>query len=334
MTHQSASQAVQAWIGIDVSKATLDAYLLAASGGGHIGQFTNDPSGFSKLLKWAKRHSADACGHFCLEATGAYSQEIALFLAERNEHVSVVNPYRVHHAGISQGKINRTDRASAKLLAEYCQKEQPPFWKAPAPHIRTLLALVRHLDTLGQERARNSNRLQEPGRLKTVQKSLEKIDELLGSQIEEIEQEIAKHIDNHPDLKNDQKLLLTIPGIGRTTANRILAELPDVSLFSSAKEVAAFVGLQPRLCQSGTSVHKRPRMSKRGNPHLRKALFLPAMTAIRFNPSIQALSQRLAERQKSKMAIVGAAMRKLLMIAFGVLRSQKAFYYPKPATAP
>ena len=105
----------------------------------------------------------------------------------------------------------------------------------------------------------------------------------------------------------------------------LLAELGDISHFSNARQVAAFAGLVPRLRESGTSVRGRSRLSKVGSSRLRKALYFPAITALRFNPLIKAFGLRLSVQGKSKMLIIGAAMRKLLHLAYGVLKSQRPF---------
>ena len=120
-------------------------------------------------------------------------------------------------------------------------------------------------------------------------------------------------------------MLRTIPGIGPVAAHALLAELPDPSRFATAQQAAAYAGLAPREYRSGTSVKKRTRLSKAGNARLRKALYLPAMTAIRFNPLVGAFYARLVEAGKAKMAALGACMRKLLMIAYGVLKSRTPF---------
>ena len=136
---------------------------------------------------------------------------------------------------------------------------------------------------------------------------------------------IRDHIDQHPGLKAQQELLVSIPGIGQTTAAKFLAEIMDVKLYGSARQLAAFAGLVPRLHESGSSVRGKARLSKMGAGSLRKALYFPAIAAIKYNPYIKALSARLKERGKCPMQIIGAAMRKLLHIAYGVLKSGRPF---------
>ena len=148
-----------------------------------------------------------------------------------------------------------------------------------------------------------------------------------------LEDAIEEHVRDHPRLKEDRDLLTSVPGISATTAHWILAELPDVEQFASAQSAAAYAGLAPQEFRSGTSVRKATQLSKRGNAFLRRALYMPALSAIRYNPLIKAFFEQLVERGKSRMVAVGAAMRKLLMIAYGVLKSRRAFSL-EPAQQP
>lgn len=147
----------------------------------------------------------------------------------------------------------------------------------------------------------------------------------LDEQIKQIKRLIQEHIKRHPGLREQQQLLASIPGIGELTAAKLLAEIGDLSNYESARQVAAYAGLTPRREVSGSSVRGRARLSKTGNAALRKALYLPAIVAKQHNPAIKAFCERLSKNGKSKMAVIGAAMRKLLHLAYGVLKSGKAF---------
>ena len=137
--------APRAWIGIDVAKCALDVCLHPEGSKPLSRQFDNSPAGFAKLLLWVQGHTPEADCHFCLEATGTYSQGLALFLAEAGHKVSIVNPFRIKHAALSRGVGSKTDQADAQVLADYCRKENPPLWRAAAPEVRTLVALLRRL---------------------------------------------------------------------------------------------------------------------------------------------------------------------------------------------
>src|SRR5262249_3217775 len=215
--------------------------------------------------------------------------------------------------------------SDAHLIARYCESERPGAWTAPTAEVRQLQALVRHLDALVEMRVQEMNRLSSGVREQLVIDSLKSHIEYLEREIEKISRQINDHINKHPTLKENKELLTTIPGIGEDTAIKLMAEIPDVNRYSSARQLAAHAGATPRRHESGTSVKRGSVMSKIGNVRLRKALYYPAITAKRFNPIISEFCKRLEQRGKTKMAIIGAAMRKLLHQVFGVLRSGKAF---------
>jgi transposase len=187
-----------------------------------------------------------------------------------------------------------------------------------------LQALVRRLDSLTEMRQMEANRL-EVATTEAVRASLAEHLAFLDQEVARTEGLIRSHIDSHPGLREQRQLLLSIPGIGDTTAAKLLGEILDVKLYAGARQLAAFAGLAPRLHESGSSVRRRARLSKTGAPRLRKALYFPAIVAMRHNPHVRALSERLKERGKCPMQIIGAAMRKLLHIAYGVLKSGKPF---------
>jgi len=158
-----------------------------------------------------------------------------------------------------------------------------------------------------------------------VKASIKKIMGQLEKEIADIKKTIREHIGAHPDLQAKSALLATIPGVGEATISQILAFVGNVEAFKNAKQLAAFVGLNPTQRQSGTSVRGRTHLSKMGDSNLRKALYLPAMTAKKYNPIIKKFCDNLANGGKPKMLIIGAAMRKLIHIIYGVLKSQKPF---------
>jgi transposase len=199
-------------------------------------------------------------------------------------------------------------------------------WKPPAPEIRQLQALVRRLEALTEMRTAESNRLEAAsGADEVVRRSLEDHLAYRTAEIKRTEKLVRTHINNHPGLKEQSTLLDSIPGIAQTTAATLLAEITDITQYRSARQVAASAGLVPRERQSGSSVRGRPRLSKIGNARLRRALYFPAITALRCRPFFQAWAKGLQERGKCKMSIIGAAMRKLIHLAYGVLKTGKPF---------
>jgi len=260
-----------------------------------------------------------------MEATGAYSNGIAMFLAEQDLLVSVENPARIKHFGEAMGYLNKTDKADAKTIATYCSKISPGPWRMSLPEVKQLIAYMRRYEDLQGLLTQEKNRLSEPFLPKEIQSSLKKSIRFLQKQLSEIKDRIEKHIDNHPGLKQDKELLESIKGVGEITALWLLAELPDVSQFDKASDVASYAGLAPREKRSGTSIHGHTRISKAGNRYLRKALYMPALSAKRYNEPVKDLYERLIAKGKHPKSAIVACMRKLLLIAYGVLKNRQPF---------
>ncbi|NCF67251.1 MAG: IS110 family transposase [Chloroflexi bacterium] len=310
-------------LGVDVSKSKFDVALLRDNEY-VLATFHNDSVGFVRLRKWLKKRKVNEL-HACLEATGRYGDDLALYLHEAGYRVSIANPARIHAYAVSQLKRNKTDREDAKLIAHFCATQDPELWTPPAQAQQELQAMVRHLESLQTMRQQESNRLQAGVPSMAVRETLEAHIAFLDEQINQLTQRIRDHIDHHPDLKQQKDLLTSIPGIADVTATKLLAEIPSLERFQGASQLAAYAGLTPRQHQSGSSVFRRGRMAKTGNAHLRRALYMPALVALRWNPIIRVFADRLRERGKHKMVIIGAVMRKLLHIVYGVLNSGMPF---------
>ncbi len=311
-------------LGIDIAKAKFDACLVKPHGKSKHKVFANTWHGFEQLITWLASHHVSNL-HACLEATGSYGEPLALFLFEAGLMVSLVNPAAVRafaNAGLSRTK---TDKVDAELIARFCLAQQPKAWHPPAPELRELQALVRRLESLVEMRVAEENRLSSGISTEAVRQSLEEHIAYLLEEIKQTEQLIRQHINNHTDLKELSDLLDSIPGIGNTTAALLLAEIVNFKQYTSARQVAAYAGLVPRERRSGTSVRGRACLSKIGNARLRKALYFPAITALRCNDFFKTWANPLRERGKSKMTVIGAAMRKLIHLAYGVLKTGKPF---------
>lgn len=311
-------------LGLDVAKATFHACLVRPSGKLRHRAFPNTPAGFAQLSDWLEKQGVELT-HACLEATGTYYEALASYLHEEGHTVSVVNPAAVKDYARSRLSRTKTDRVDATLIAGFCLERRPPAWAPPAPELRELQALVRRLDSLVEMRTMEENRLSSGVTVAAVRASLEESLAHLTRQIEKAEALIRSHIDRHPGLRRQRELLDSIPGVGEATAAALLAEVPDITRYRSARQVAAFAGLVPRERQSGSSVRGRVRLSKIGNARLRKALYFPAVTALRCSPYFQQWAEGLRQRGKSKMTVIGAAMRKLVHLAYGVLKTGKPF---------
>jgi transposase len=306
-------------LGIDVAKKKLDACFMA---GGRVlmKKFDNDTKGVKLLQGWLRSLRMERV-HVCLEATGTYSEMVAEYLHEQGHRVSVVNPLRIEAFARSDLKRNKTDTADARTIAEFCLEKSPEDWHPLPPEIKQLQALTRRIEVLERMLASEHNRLETAP--KTVRPSVKRVITELEKEIANVQQLIKDHIDNHPDLKQQSELLQTIPGIGEKTARLLLGEI-EFRQFSSARALAAYVGVTPRRYQSGTSLN-RTRLSKVGNGRIRRALYFPAIVAVRYNEVINLFARRLKQNGKTPMQIVGAAMRKLLHIAYGVIKNNRPF---------
>lgn len=305
-------------IGIDIAKAKFDAAALR-NGKYKTKVFQNTPEGFRAFLAWLQ---AFPTPHVCLEATGRYGEGLALFLVDHGLAVSVVNPAQIHAFGHAELSRTKTDKSDAKRIARFCLSQRPPLFQPPPPAVRPLQALVRRLESLLEMRQMEKNRLD--GADPTVRPSIEAVLATLDTEIAATRSRIREHIDHDPDLKSRRDLLDTIPGLGDATIPVLLAALGDVHRFENARSVAAFAGLSPKEHQSG-KWKGHTRLSKTGDALLRKALYMPAIVARRHNPLIRAFCERLKAQGKNGKLIVGAAMRKLLVLAYGVLKSGRPF---------
>ncbi len=310
-----------AYLGLDIAKATYQATLLS-QGKRFRREFNNQPAEFGRLSHWLHKHGAVQV-HACLEATGRYGEDLALYLHTQGHQVSVVNPLRIKAYAQSQLTRNKTDRLDADLIAQFCQTQTPDLWTPPAPEVLELRELVHHYDSLQALKVQVQNRRQSGVKSAVVQAQLDSQLRLLEQQLTDLRQQINDHLDQHPDLRRQADLLESIPGIGALTAAKLVAE--DPLRFASARAFAAYAGATPRQGLSGTSVHRPARLSKLGDADLRRAVYFPAVVACRYNPLVHALSDRLAERGKCAMTIIGAAMHKVLRLAYGVLKSGQPF---------
>ena len=310
-------------LGIDISKQKFDARLIREGGKFRHQVFPNSPAGFSQLSDWLAKHRVERL-HACLEATGAYGEALPLDLHEAGHTVSIVNPASIKACAQSRLSRAKTDKADATLIAQFCSERRPPAWQPPPAEVRDLQALVRRLDSLLEMRQMEANRL-EVAATPAVRGSPAEHLAYLDQEAARAGELIRAHIDAHPGPRGRRGLLLSIPGIGETTAAKLLGEIMGVKLSAGARQLAAFSGLAPRLHQSGSSVKKRAKLSKTGAPRLRKALYFPAIVAMRHDPSVREMGERLKGRGKCPMQVIGAAMRKLIHIAYGVLKSGKPF---------
>lgn len=326
---------MNAMIGIDVSKDKLDVAWLRDSTTLKIKTVTlgNSARGFAELDLWLAKH-IDLPGeniHLVMEPTSVYHETLALFLFSRGYRVSVVNPAYVRRFAESLGSVHKTDKKDSVMLARYGVAHRPEAWQPAPPEIRELKALLVRLEALDKDVQRETNRREIllAGHVsEAVRVSLDKILDELKKEQRRLENAIDKHIDQHPNLKHDRALLSSIPGIG-PVASRIMLCVLREHRFGKAEECAAFLGLIPKLKQSGL-MKGRTTLSKKGPASIRAKLYLPAVVAKTHNAPIRALCARMLTAGKCKMQAIGAAMRKLVHQCFGVLKHQ-TFYSAQAA---
>ena len=320
------------YLGMDVAKAKLDCCLLLdeASGRRKTKVVSNAKSGIVDLLAWvAKQNVSPGVLHVVMEATGVYHEQAAMALADVGITVSIVNPAQVKDFGRGLAVRTKTDGVDSFVLARYGALLKPAAWTPPAPEARMLQALLSRREAITQDLQRERNRQEKADATDTpdrIRQSLSDSIEFLVKQLAELQRDIDQHIDRHPTLKDDMTLLQSIPAVGPQVGGNLLSVMHSHE-FNSAEQLAAYLGLVPVERQSGSSVMGRARLSKAGPARIRAVLYMAAVVATRHNPHVKAVYDRLLARGKSKMSALGAAMRKLVHLCFGVLKTRKPYQH-------
>lgn len=323
-------------LGIDLAKVSFDATLLLSAGDQHYASFANSAEGFTQLQAWLIAHGVSDL-HACMEATNIYWEALATWLHAHNYTVSVVNPARIKGYAQATMQRNKTDKLDSAVIASFCAKHHPTAWEPASEEQRRLRALVRHRDDLLQTQLQQQNRVRDATDA-LVKTSLETLLNAIATELAAVERQIKEQLAAQTTMRTNLTLLTSIVGIGVVTAAKLLAEFADLDQYESAKAAAADAGLTPSHYESGTSVRRRPKLSKIGKAGVRAALYWPAITAMTRCPAIKAFAERLAAKGKAKKVIIGAVMRKLVHICYGVLKHQtpydpvKAFGRTTPAT--
>lgn len=314
------------FLGIDVGKTDLYCHvILNASTGSE--RFDNSPDGIRALISWLSKIASPPSILACLEQTGHYGKAVSLALhtlGVRSLHL--VNPRQIKAFGNQKLRRNKSDTADARLIARFLKSEHEELrpW-APLPvNYDKVKELSRYAESLTQDTARLKTKL-EAVTLIDVQRSIKRRIKAQQKELADIRKRISTIVANDDLLKVQNSLLHTIPGLGDITCQILLAELPEISLFGDARQLAAWVGVTPRHFISGTSGRSTTPITKVGSANLRRALYLPAMTAMRYNPLLREFAKRLKENGKTGKQIVVAVMRKLLHQIYGILKSGLPF---------
>jgi len=312
-------------VGIDIAKHTFDIATLQSNGKHRTkAKLPNDLKGFEALQQWLLKH-AEPQAWIVMEATGIYHEALAEWLFKQGYRVCVLNPAQPAFYARSQLQRVKTDKVDAKLLADYGSRHLAELrsWQPEAPEIRRLRALVHRLKDIQELEQIERNRLESTQESK-VRDSIQSVLDHLKKQTDETLKAIKQLFDDNDDLRGKRDLLTSIDGIADRTAALLLAELGDIQRFDSSKAVTAFSGLNPRLQESGK--HKgHVRISRMGSARLRAGLYMPAVSSLTHNRAIREMAERMKAKGKAGKQIACAAMRKLLCIAYGVLKSGRPF---------
>lgn len=318
------------YVGIDVSKNKLDICWLREphSNKKKSRVVPNHRDGHEQTIVWLLQHiCSDAQDIWVVvEPTGIYHEALLYRLHDEGFKVILANPGKAKQYGQALGLTHKTDKGDAAMLARYGQSQSLPQWEPEAHEIRELKAMMRRLDGLEKDLQREKSRHEayESGSAPLrVMQSLEYMIDTLESEISKLTNDIDDHIDRHPKMKSDRELLESIRGVGRVLS-REMVYLLSSKRFSCAKQVAAYAGLIPRLQESGMW-KGRTSLSKTGPARLRAKLYMAAVCASTHNPDIRRQKKRLLDAGKTPMQALGAAMRKLLQICFGVIKHQSEY---------
>jgi transposase len=327
MSKSTNPQPTTVFCGIDVSAATLAVAVIEPDQPVQQRQFSNCSSGHKALIGWLGKGKARV--RVSLEATGIYSLDLALALnAAPHIELAVLNPKMVNRFAQTLRR-SKTDPADAQVLAEYSLRMPFLAWTPPSLSGLRLRAVSRHIAALVAQHTRERNRLQAAQSSRAVPNCvLQDLKRSLASltrRIEKMRRAAMELIRAGAEIEQRFQLLIGIPGIAQTSALDILGELALLSPHLTARQWVAHSGLDPTHQHSGTSVHKRSRISRAGNRHLRRALYMPALSAVRWDPHMKAFYEALQQRHKAKLQAIIAVARKLLHAIYGIFRSRTPY---------
>jgi len=316
------------FVGIDVSAKTLAVHVQTPQGVRQQLAFDNTWEGHQKLCRRLTQSRVST--RVALEATGLYSLDVALALAQQpGVEVMVVNPRSLRDFARADLRRSKTDAVDAQVLLDYVQRMRFQTWQPPSPQSLELRAIGRRLADLSDLITQEKNRLHAARVVASlapaVQRDIQTHLQHLEGQLKALEREACQLIRSHPHLQEDFQLLLSTPGIGTRSAIQLLGELRVLPEDMGPRQWVAYAGIDPRSYDSGSSVHKPAQMSRRGNHHLRRFLYMPALVAVRRDPHARALYDELLAKGKKPLQALVAVMRKLLHSLHGMLRHRSPF---------
>jgi len=299
------------YIGLDLAKDSFELHGLPRGSN----SLPNTPAGHRKLIN--RLRNLPGRFHLILEPTGGYERALVAALHQADIALSVVNPKRVRDFARARGLLAKTDRLDARVLAEFGEVMRPAPTAPPEPSTEALSALVRRREQLEQQLQREQCRL-EHSHQRAVSASLRRSIAQLKKEIARLEKAIEELLEGDDDLHGRVQQLETVKGVGRRTATRLLAELPELGS-ASRRQIAALAGLAPINQDSGT--YRGRRFIRGGRPAVRRCLYMAALVASRHNPPLRSFYKRLQQAGKPKKCALIAVMRKLLITLNAILKT-------------
>lgn len=307
------------YIGLDVSKNEIDVCIKDKENL----SFQKIANNKEAIQKWIKTLNQYQNIHACCEYTGIYYLEIAEALHQAKHQVSVINPFVIKSYANQKLRRAKTDKQDAKLIADYCQQNSPSLWKPIPEKIKFIKEIIKRIEQLTKMRTSEMNRkkVSFDETLPLIQDHIH----YLNRQIDDLEKRLNELISSDERLLKSRDLLLSIPGFGIKTANILLPILAQVHQFESAKKLVSYLGLSPTIHQSGSSVYRKSRISKMGNPFIRKSLFIPARTVCLRSKLFKNWAKSLMDKGKAPKLVYTIMMRKLVVYAYTIIKSDKPF---------
>jgi transposase len=292
--------------------------------------FANTAKGFILLVQWVLKLTEHTVStRYVMEATGVYHESLACYLADHGYSVSIILPNKISNYFRTLSIKTITDKSSSEAITLFGLERNLENWKRPKPIFKYLRQLTRERDQLVQERTMIKNQLhaektESDPNSSTLKRIKQRID-FLNKQEKVIKEEIATLCKKEKELKEELALLCSIPGIGTLTAATVVAETNGFELVRNKRQLASYAGFDVQEKESGTSVKGKARISKKGNKNLRKAMHLPALTAIRHDQRFKAIFARLVSKHGIKMKAVVAVQRKLLEMCYTIFKTQNPY---------
>ena len=292
--------------------------------------FANGAKGFEALLAWVQKHSDQSIAiRFVMEATGVYHEALAYFLEEKDKEVTIVLPSKISSYMRTLDVKTITDKTASEAIARFGIERKLDTWKRPKDIFRKLRQLTRERDQIVEERTMVKNQLHaDRTEAYSNKSSLARINariKILNKQEQEIKTEIAELLSSDTEIKKTVVLICSVSGIGLLTAAIVLAETNGFDLIRNKRQLASYAGFDVREKQSGTSIKGKPKISKKGNKHLRKAMHLPALSAIRHDQRFKAVFARLVSKHGIKMKAAVAVQRRLLEMIYTIYKTNKKY---------